>query len=459
MFNDEQIIHELWRRGELSWKLHDAQIKIYESLKQSNEKLYVSNCSRRFGKSFLMVLYAIERALQYPNSTIRYGAAFQTDLEEYILPAFDLILSDCPEDVLPTYKAQKSKFIFSNGSEIKLFGVDKNPNSARGNAIDVTILDECGFISNLDYLITSIIYPAMMYKEDAKLILISTPPISVDHDFKMYCEKAQEQGNYSKFTIYDNPMITEKELQECIEESGGITSTTFRREFLCEFVTETDRAIIPEWRDELVQDTPRDEYFQYYKKYASMDTGFHDLTALLFGYYDFKQASLIIEDEFIINGPEVTSENISRNVTEIEESLGYENVRRVADNNDQIFLNDLLTAYGISFVPTNKDSLEAMVNEVRDWVRQGRVKINPKCKQLIGCLESGIWDKQRKKFDRSRVYGHYDALASLIYLIRNIDVHTNPIPFRHGKDLIDWEIRQHEEKQQKKDTMKKILGI
>lgn len=460
----EEAIAALWARGELSYKLHDAQVKIYKALYESPEKLFVANCSRRFGKSFLMVLYAIERALRKPKTKIRFGAAFQTDLTEYILPAFELILEDCPNGLKPVYRAQGTKYIFQNGSEVKLFGVDKNPNSLRGNALDVVILDEAGYISNLDYLITSVVYPAQMYKKDAKLILISTPPISTDHDFKMFCDRAKIEGNYQEFTIYDNPMIGPKELEECIKDSGGIESTTFKREFLCQFVTETERAITPEFKraSHVFTAPSRDEYHQFYRKYASLDLGFRDLTALLYGYYDFKRATLVIEDEFVINGPEVTSERIARATREMESKLGYANTYRVSDNSDLIFLNDLQAAQNVSFIPTSKDSLEAMVNELREWLRQDRIKVAEHCIHTTGCLESGIWDKHRKKFDKSKAYGHYDALASLIYMVRNVHTYDNPIPFEFQKDVHNWHVpsEQREDKYNKKQRlMKSLLGF
>lgn len=450
---------ELWRRGCLFWKLHDAQLLIYENLLENTNRLYVGNCSRRFGKSFLMVLYSIERCLQKKNTKVRYGAAFQTDLKEFIIPAFDLILQDCPEDIKPQYKSNEAKYIFKNGSEIKLFGVDKNPNAGRGNALDYVILDEAGFMDKLDYIIKSVIYPAMKNRPNAKLILISTPPVSPDHDFKQYCEEAQSLGSYSEFTVYDNPLFDEETIQECIDECGGEDTTTFKREYLCQFVVETDRAIIPEFsKQSHVGVIDRDEYYQYYTPYVAMDLGFKDNTALIFGYYDFKRATLVIEDEFVINGHQVTSKNIAENVRQIEESLGYESPYRIADNSDLIFLTDLQSSQDINFLPTNKDSLEAMVNEVRTWMKQGRVKINPKCEILINSLANGIWDKQRKQFDRSKVYGHYDSVAALIYLIRNINTHKNPIPVHHGMRLSDAHIPFELRKDKELEVFKNIFN-
>ncbi len=42
-------------------------------------------------------------------------------------------------------------------------------------------------------------------------------------------------------------------------------------------------------------------------------------------------------------------------------------------------------------------------------------------------------DENKKELARSKVYGHFDALMALVYLVRNIDTQTNPIPKYYGK--------------------------
>ena len=45
------------------------------------------------------------------------------------------------------------------------------------------------------------------------------------------------------------------------------------------------------------------------------------------------------------------------------------------------------------------------------------------------------WAKGDKdSFAKSKVYGHYDHTAALIYLIRNVDELTDPLPMLLGKD-------------------------
>jgi hypothetical protein len=77
-----------------------------------------------------------------------------------------------------------------------------------------------------------------------------------------------------------------------------------------------------------------------------------------------------------------------------------------------------------------------MVNEVRIMVGSGQIIIHPRCKMLIGCLKYGLWDKNRKEFARNKVYGHFDHLAALIYLVRNLAKHSNPVPQEHGFDPV-----------------------
>ena len=167
-----------------------------------------------------------------------------------------------------------------------------------------------------------------------------------------------------------------------------------------------------------------------------MDSGVRDKTAVLFAYYDFKQAKLFVQREFWLSGETVRTDHIASRVKALELELEYDKVyRRMADCNNLVLVNDLNSVYKLNFYPTTKDSLEAMINKVRIWIGDGRISIDPSCKELIGCLENGIWNKNRDDFGRSKVYGHFDALAALQYLVRNIDTMTNPIPRMHNKSI------------------------
>ena len=76
-----------------------------------------------------------------------------------------------------------------------------------------------------------------------------------------------------------------------------------------------------------------------------------------------------------------------------------------------------------------------MVNELRLWVQNKRLLVAPHCHQTLGCLEFGVWNKDRTQWGRSQEYKHFDALAALMYMVRNIDQASNPIPSNHNTSI------------------------
>jgi hypothetical protein len=433
-YSREILIQAAWHKGRLDYKLHSAQMLVEQKFNENTNMLFVGNLARQTGKTYWAVKKAEEIARTFPGSQIRYGAAFQSDLLDYIIPAFHKIEEDCPLQMRSRYLKAGSRIEFGNGSVIKLVGLDKNPDGLRGNTLDLIILDEVGFTSQLDYIYKSIIVPATMHRPKAKVIMISTPPSTPAHDFCDYVQKAQLEGGYIELTIDQNPRVNAETRARLVKESGGEHTTTWQREYLCKFVVDSDLQLIPEWKDEFVQSINRDEYHTYYHKYVGMDLGRLDHTALIFGHYDFKRASLIIEDELVLVGADWTTETLKDSLLKKEEELWGEQkpFRRISDNNNPHLIIDLQHLHQVNFQETNKESLEAMVNEVRLLVSEGRILINPKCQMLIGCLKYGVWDKNRKEFARSKTYGHFDMLAALIYTVRNLSKGINPIPADHG---------------------------
>lgn len=436
-----------WEAGDLFWKLHGdierlGQLKIDYAYESVQGKLFVGDCSRQLGKSTWAAAKCIEKALRKKGARIRYATAFLTDLEQFIIPAFEMVLEDCPEDFRPIWRAQKSEWYFpTTGSRIRLVGLDRKPNGLRGNRLDLVVLDESGYISRLGYIYRNVLIPATTHVPDAKIIMLSTQPESPDHDFCKFCDKAAIENAYVQITIFENPLLTEAQIDEIAKECGGYQSTAFRREYLCERIVEEERAIVPEFNERRhVLISPRCPANHFWYRLESLDSGVRDMTACLFGYYDFARAKAVIEDEFAIKGPEVITPRIAELVREKEglhEYDKYQWMRRVSDNNNIILLQDLGTQHALHFNPTDKDELHAMVNKVRVWMGSDRIEIHPRCARLIGALKAGIWDLHRKEFARSEVHGHFDLIAALVYFIRNIPEHENNVPPYFNQILSD----------------------
>lgn len=426
----------LWHRNDLSFKFHAGQQVIDEAYRQVKAKLFVANCSRRFGKTYWVVTECIRVARSKERARVKVATAFLTDLEEFIIPAFENVLDDCPEELKPKWSSSKKKYIFKNGSEIQLIGLDRKPNGGRGNYCDLYVFDEAAFIKNVSYIYSSVVVPMTMYREGARVIMISTPPKSPDHDFKDFCLKAEEEQAYVKLDIFKNPMVSQAIIEEYKAEC--LTETDWEREYLCEFATDETLAILPEMRGYNYKRSPKPEYYNYLHKYNAMDLGVRDLNVNLFAHYDFPRGKLVVERELVMSGPKMTTPILHSAISEIEKELwdGQEPYKRVADNNNPLLLLDLGSIHNMFFHSTSKDNLHAMVNALRVWLKDGRIEIDESCRVLINSLKYGLWNEQRSEFARSKELGHFDAIAALMYLVRNIDEHTNPIPVKVSFDQV-----------------------
>ena len=344
---------------------------------------YVMNVTRRYGKTTVLCVLALEYQLKNRDKAIpvRFTSPTGKSLKTIVRPIFRQLLKTCPDDLKPRWKTQDNEYCFPWDSEIQLAGMNNgHEDDARGTAAGLAFVDEAGMVDNLDYVCEDILMPQLL-TTGGSLIISSTPPPTPDHPFLKYVQAAQLSGNYSEYNIeqtgYDPDTIA-----KFLEESGGRDSSSSQREYFCKFVVDINFALVPEWLELYVQDYPRHpKFFHFWQYYEAMDIGGRDFNADLFGYYDFNAAKLIIEDEIIIQTNEMTSFKIQDKHWEKEQELGLmapgylsrprvfhqevlregtwtKNVHmRVADTNNVILLQDLGQEYGLHFQPTSKDSL------------------------------------------------------------------------------------------------------
>ncbi len=455
-YSDTQIQEartRLWYMGNLEWKLDFAQKEVYEKWKQIKVKTSVLNLSRRVGKTYYLAVLAVQQCLQKPKSIVKFLQPEQKMIRVNIRPIMDKIFIDCPEELRPEFKTMDNIYRFKNGSEIQLAGTDNgNAEKLRGGDAEMCLIDEAAFVqTDLKYLIRSILLPATILTR-GKIILSSSSPTDSNHDFAKYMEDAEQNGTLIRMTLFDalkihktmkNPRFTEEIVHEIIAEyPGGITNDDFRRECLCVIPNNSDNSIIPEFNSETEQDIVVEwSRPPFSDKYVSMDIGFKDLTVVLFGYWDFENAVLVIEDEFKMNGPQMTTDRLAKDIRNKEIELWTNKLtnetekpyRRISDNNP-IVINDLYRLHGLNFLPTAKDNKEMAINQLRMMVQSHQIVINPRCKTLITHMRNGTWNKKRDDFSRSGDSGHYDAIDALVYLVRNLDKTHNPFPkgYRYG---------------------------
>lgn len=435
------LLRQAWEQGILDWKLRPHQRKLYEFIadmdKQEGEKSVlkkVAKCSRRFGKTFTVIVYLNEMAQKFPGIRMRYAAPTEKSLKSYVKPNMRIVLNDCPSDLRPKFNPQESLFSWPNGAELWLAGTDKeHAEKLRGPGTDIGFVDEAGSMNNLKYVVNDILLPSTM-DNDGRIIIISSPPKSPGHDFTLMSSEVDAEGGLLVQTVWDNTYLTARpdKLQEYIEASGGVESSTWKREYECQDVVDESIAVIGEASNEelmkeIVQENERPAYFN---SITSMDPGFSPShTGILFGYVDFQKSALVIENE--IDMLRMRTDIMAKRIYAMESDLGYGNKKgkhmRWSDIDPRL-LQDLGAMHHLDFAATSKDSLPAMVNHARVLLSQKRIRIHPRCKSLISQLRSVTWNEGKTGFDFSTQFGHYDLVSAFIYMTRNADWHANPFP-------------------------------
>jgi len=443
------IVEQAWERGELDYLCRDYQLDAYWTLiRWIEDKTVLKGClnvCRRWGKTTLLCIAALRTAILKRNARIRFAAPTLDELRERLLPIFEQLLEDCPEHLRPVWRAQRKAWVFPNGSRIYLAGVNnQGANKLRGSGAELCIVDEGGFIDQVKKLINDVLTPQLL-DTDGTLLTGSTPPESPAHEYVAIARGLKAVGNYYHADVYSMGYSQEKVDMFAID-AGGYESPTFEREYLAKFVVDPELVVIPDFREALhVRPVPADERYPFWRKYTAMDIGAtrRDFTAVLFAHFHYTEARCYVERVLIDRKlPRMLNPDLAREIRATERELWGEHAapHRWADNNNVEMLVELATDRDnpIIFKPTSKDQLPAMVANVRDWVKRGALAISdhPSCVPLIDCLRDGTWagdDWIGREFDRSTDLGHLDALAALVYLLRNIDERQeSPVPANWG---------------------------
>lgn len=448
---DEAVLlarQELWRRGDLRWKLHATQQKIYDLLK--GKRRYFLKCSRRLGKSYALLAIAAEFAIKTPGARISYAAPTAKDASQIVNDIAAHLFGDCPPEIKPEWFDAAKEFRFPhNGAIIRVAGVNaEHLENLRGRAAHIFILDECGSMSDLRYLIDSIVGPTLITTK-GRMLLASTPPKSPGHDMTKVVADMEKRGEVSTFTLLDAPdsHIDYEEKVEILERAGenpehipGILAgklrpetTSVLREYFCEFVTDAEMAVLPEFtaqaRSEIVRVTPRQPYFFCY---TAIDPGFTDKTGMLFAWYDYPNKILVIEDELLLS--RATTDDIAYAIKDREQVLwGAKQPQMRITDLDLRLIADLVQRHGLAFSPANRQDASGGIDIVRNMIRRRELAINPTCTNLIRQMTNATFNKKGTDFERSQEDAHYDLVAALRILCRAVPRTLDPFPGWYGR--------------------------
>lgn len=472
---------ELWRRGNLAYKLHADQRSVHYAIEERKATREVLEIARKWGKTTYLVVRAAMRCLAKPKVRVVFGAPTLKHLEEFILPVIGEVTEDAPPDLRPRYNSQSGHWEFRNGSYVHLFGADdvETARRGRGPKAEEAIFDEAGFCPVLAYVVRDVFKPQLIYSR-GPVILASTPSDEPEHDFTRIAEICEANGNYARRTIYDNPLLTRERIEQMIADDArdeGMTveeymaSPTFRREYMAERIVDKTLSVMgDDWermRAMRFVEVPRPKFFD---GYGILDMGGVDPHAVLWGYWHFELAAFVAEEELLLRQGENTqllAEGIKakesglwgtksfdgtlRGLSDLEKANLPDWLRmdahvgappqpylRFCDNNTQV-ATDLAQLHGLAFVPTEKHEKRLAVNSFRVAVRTGGFYLNPRCRNTDRHLRQTTWANPKMlTYKRTNAGEHGDLLDCCVYGERNYAKHRNPTPDHWDKSVDGW---------------------
>lgn len=446
-----------WRAGDLSYSLHATQERaravMFDAYARGVRRA-VWNIARRVGKTRAAVVTAAEKCLAIQRGRVPYAGQTEGTVAGFIEPHLEELAADAPEDVKP--EKHEADWVFpSTEARLVMRGCEdrKKANRLRGPSADFAVIDEAGFIPELAYVVRDVMLPQLL-TTDGMMLLSSSPPESPEHPFRGFALEAEERGAYMHATVYDAPHLSREAIERAMVEAGGEQSDTWVREYLARFVVDITRAVLVEFDALEEHIVGAVEPPSHRDRYVVGDLGYSDLTVILFAYFDFLRARIVVEDELVLRRP--TSDTIHREVARKEfelwgpikpylraldvRGITLADLRKLQPEPDRELERMKVQALPIGeeleedparWHSVANDELEAAVNALRLTITRRKLLIHPRCAVTRAHARAGIWNTQRTSFARvvnNEGGHHFDGLAALVYLNRTVRPHRNPEP-------------------------------
>jgi hypothetical protein len=314
--SDEQIHHALWRAGSIRHLMSEVQKRAYDAYRAweampvklgavgSFPRVFVLEWGKRIGKTTLCLWAKAEDAIRNPGSKCRYTSAFDNSISAIINDVQRNVFATCPEDVRPKYFGKRGPrgpgFYFPEwgpaaGSVIYLEGLESNPDALRGQECELgDVISECAFIPNLIYTVRNVLYQQYQGKPRARMLLESSAPVDLDTDWELvFLPDAKQRSAVHSATIEDNDRMSREEKDEFISAAYGRGHPDCEREYFNVINADPHKNVVPEFKpDEHVKRHKRPEFAI---TVVGADPGLRDLFGMVWGYWDFLEAKLVIQ--------------------------------------------------------------------------------------------------------------------------------------------------------------------
>lgn len=345
-------------------------------------------CSRRAGKTQMVIRTLLERAMAKPRSICVYFGPTITQALKTVWNNPDgipTIIKDLGLDVVCTiYEGGHRRVDFKNGSIVWVSGCETLPDARhwRGPRYDLAVIDEAQEWPDdiCAYMIDEVLAPASMDRW-GEIWVTGTPGSVQDGLFWRICSGQQKGWAVAGWTCFENPHIDARRFmaKELARRGLQDNDPIIQREFFGRWVTD--------WTDLLYTYMPgRNDYetlpqAQHWRHVLGIDVGVRDLATYTLASYRDYDPTVYIQESY---GEQAKPDTAP--VTRMAEVIqGYrrrfgKELRLVMDCGalGLGYALELRNRHRLNITAAKKQEKAAAIRLLNDQLRLGRVKLSSK---------------------------------------------------------------------------------
>lgn len=384
-----------------NWQINEIRKSILNH--QARQKVVVAG--RRWGKSILSLMWLLTKEIQPGERRWIVGPTYR-QLKTTTWPMLRSIMRQYDGAVI---NESELSIKLPNDSEIALKGAEQE-NNLRGSGINMVCMEEYSYIK--PHVYEEIIYP-MLTTTQGETLFIGTPN-SFDHLYDAYLRGQGDDPEWKswQYTTVEGGFVTEEEIEKA---KATMDETTFKTEFLADFVStgnraayNFDRKLHVKQAEELTADLFWGVDFNVDYMTAVLGCKYSDGTI---HYFDEIRQSNSNTDQLAL-----AMKRIAPSINVYPDSAGR--ARSTTSNkSDHIILRD--HSYNVIAKKANPpiiDRLNALNRMLQDANGKVRMTVDPKCKYLIKDLEQ-VQRSRDGKIDKAKDISLTHALDACSYYI------------------------------------------
>lgn len=361
-------------------------------------KLKLLSCTRRAGKSMTAAIYLISEALKNPGCNCLAIGLTRESIKSILWKDCLRFLNE-RHQLNATFNLTELTMTLTNGSVIRLTGIDSDENESRkllGAKYRLVCIDEGSMYTiDLRNLVYGILKPAMTDPnaggQRGTIAMMGTSSNFTRGLFYDVATHKEPGWSLHQWSAHDNPYVA-KQWQEELDEIATqrplyMETPQFRQWYLNEWVVDEEKLCYKfNEKKNLYLEQPKlnPELWTYV---LGIDLGWEDDTAFVLSAYHANHPALWIIASF--NKKFMTLPDVESKIAEFQS--GFAISRIIIDGSAKQAVETMRVKTSIPFEFADKLGKEAFIELLNSDLLQEKIKIHKSCTNLINEMMSLVW--------------------------------------------------------------------